>query len=65
MEQKMSWNGAIPHRKFRVKGLRNKRNKKSTKAILARLAKMEKRDKGQKRPGGRGPRDSQWGDQQP
>lgn len=38
----MSWDGAIPCRPFRVKGLRNKRKKYSKKAVLAREAKMAK-----------------------
>jgi hypothetical protein len=41
----MSWNGEIPQRKFRIKGLRNKRNQKSPRAIAARLARREKLSK--------------------
>ena len=37
----MSWNGAIPRKKRKTQGLRNKRNKNSPKAIAARLIKRE------------------------
>ena len=39
----MSWNGAIPRGKFKVKGLRNKRSQKSFKALLAKQIQADKR----------------------
>ena len=56
----MSWNGSIPARCTKSKGVRNKRNKKSTKAIQAKAAKALKRASAmrfEKHGGGGGGRD--------